>query len=53
MHDEQEYIVVGYRKPHKISSSGRVFVKLRGTDENDFEHSYFPHVFGLEIVDYD
>lgn len=48
--DGQEYTVQGWRKPHKVSSSGRVFVKI---DEDTFERQLFPHVFDLEIVDYD
>lgn len=42
--------LIGFRKPHKPSSSGRVFVKA---DDDTFEQSLFPHVFDLKIVDYD
>lgn len=48
--DGSTVIVQGWRKPHKISSSGRVFVK---GDDDTFEQQFFPHVFDLEIVDYD
>ncbi len=50
--DGEEYELKGFRKPHKPSSSGRVFV-VPMEDIEGFEHSYFPHVFGLEIVDHD
>ena len=42
--------LIGFRKPHKPSSSGRVFVEAV---DDTFEQSLFPHVFDLEIVDYD
>ena len=50
---DEEYILRGFRKPHKPSSTGRVFVKRPDADENEFEESFFPGVFDLEIVDYD
>jgi hypothetical protein len=44
------YKVMGWRKPHKVSSSGRIFVQSKNSD---FEQSFFPHVFDLKIVGYD
>lgn len=45
-----EFTLKGWRRPHKASSSGRVFVMKK----NDvFERQFFPHVFGLEIVDHE
>lgn len=46
--DGIEYTLQGWRVPHKISSTGRVFV-TRPDDE--FEMSFFPTVFDLEIID--
>lgn len=46
-----EYEIMGWRKPHKPSSSGLVFVRVKNTD--DFQRHYYPHVFDLEIVDYE
>lgn len=48
--DGDELTVMGWRKPHKISSSGRIFVK---GDNDKFEQQFFPHVFDLKIVDFD
>lgn len=45
-----EYILRGWRKPHKPSSSGRVFVNRVDTPDG-FENSFFPHVFDLKIVE--
>jgi hypothetical protein len=50
--DGIEYELRGWRRPHKSSSSGRVFV-VRADNPNGFEKSLFPHVFDLEIVDYE
>ncbi len=50
---DEKFVLNGFRKPHKPSSTGRVFVKRVDADENDFEESFFPGVFDLEIVDYD
>lgn len=48
--DGRETIVLGWRKPHKLGSTGRIFVKA----ENDnFESSFFPNVFSLKIIDYE
>ena len=48
-----KYVLFGWRKPHKISSTGRVFVKPEGFDDSTFEQQFFPTVFGLKIVDFD
>jgi len=42
-------VLVGFREPHKPSSTGRVSVK---EDGSSFAREYFPSVFGLEIVDH-
>ena len=42
-------VLVGFREPHKPSSTGRVLVKEEGSQ---FSSEYFPSVFGLEIVDH-
>ena len=46
----EEFEIMGWRRPHKPSSSGRVFVK---TKNDTFERSLFPGVFDLEIIDFD
>ena len=43
------FVLMGWRRPHKVSSTGRVFVQRKG---DKFDRSYFPHVFGLKIVDH-
>ncbi len=48
--DGDEYELIGFRKPHKPSSSGRVYVKM---ETDTFETALFPHVFGLEIIDHE
>lgn len=50
--DGEKYIVKGFRKPHKSNSTGRVFV-VSETSPHGFEQSFFPQVFGLEIVNSD
>jgi hypothetical protein len=51
----EKFELKGWRRPHKPSSSGRVFViatdDVRGI--SDFEKHFFPHVFDLEIVDFE
>ena len=49
--DNVQYVVQGWRRPHKVSSTGRVFVKLNVSES--FEAQYFPSVFGLEIIDHE
>lgn len=52
--DGKKYRLVGWREPHTINSSGRVFVKragrfpLRGV-AGPMEESFFPHVFDLKF----
>lgn len=41
------FIVNGWSYPNSPNSSGRVYV----TDKNGQEHSFFPHVFGMKIID--
>lgn len=48
--DGHEVILQGWRKPHKPSSTGRVFVK---SETDTFELQFFPSVFNLEIIDYE
>lgn len=50
--DGVEFEIKGWRKPHKPSSTGRVFVVLTSAPD-DFENSFFPTVFDLKIVDFD
>jgi hypothetical protein len=42
-------MIIGITKPHKPSSTGRVYVKWQ--DENRGTGEYFPSVFGLYWVD--
>lgn len=56
--DGTEFILKGWRRPHKASSSGRVFVSkvlknIGERTEEVFERHLFPHVFGLKIVDHE
>jgi len=46
----KEYTVYGWRKPHKVGSTGKVFVKA---ENSIFESRFFPSVFNLEIIDYE
>lgn len=46
--DTEKVKVTGYSAPHKLGSTGRVFVR----DENGVTEGFFPSVFGLEIVDH-
>jgi len=48
--DGESFTLMGWRKPHKISSTGRVFVK---NDNDSFEQSFFPNVFDLKIIEHD
>jgi len=48
--DGTQFVLQGWRRPQKASSSGRVFVKKRS---DTFERHLFPHVFDLKIVDHD
>ena len=48
--DGEEFVVKGWRRPHKPSSTGRVFVVSKDRPD-DFERQFFPSVFDLEIVD--
>lgn len=53
-----EFVLKGWRRPHKASSSGRIFVskilKNKGErTEEIFERHLFPHVFDLEIIDHE
>ena len=40
-----EYVVTGWREPHKVSSTGRIFV--RACDTRD-DCEFFPSVFGMK-----
>ncbi len=44
----ERYILRGWHAPHKISSTGRVFVARE--ESPDDEEQYFPTVFELEII---
>lgn len=50
---DEDFILRGWRKPHKEGSTGRVFVIPVDHDRSTFERQLFPNVFGLEIVDFD
>jgi len=43
--DEGEWIVTGWREPHKPSSTGRVFV----VSDDGFNRQFFPSVFDMEF----
>ena len=48
--DGETVTLIGWRAPHKISSTGAVFVQ---PDNDTFERKYFPSVYGLEIINHD
>jgi hypothetical protein len=48
---DEEFILQGFREPHKPSSTGRVYVRPVGTSESPSNTSeYYPSVFGLKFV---
>lgn len=48
--DDESFTLMGWRRPHKPGSTGRVFVK---NDSDNFEQQFFPGVFGLKIIEHE
>lgn len=46
--DGDRYTLISFTPPHKPSSTGRVYVKLEGSEE-PFGREFFPTVFDAEI----
>jgi hypothetical protein len=46
----ETYIVVGGASPHKVGSTGRVYVRIKGDYEDRGSMEFFPSVIGARWV---
>lgn len=48
----ETWVITGWREPQHSGSSGHIFVRPKGPNMDEFDdREFFPHVFGLEIVE--